>query len=132
MDRLTVYDPELGRYKANADKNRTLFIQEPGECINGIRTPGASWVVSNFVDKLAEYENNEESELNAIATKRETNQLLKPCPFCGGAAEIVDHGRITNRQRLPFFRIRCQECGVHRSKYSTTVSGARKAWNERF
>ena len=56
---------------------------------------------------------------------------LKPCPFCGGEAEVRDHGRITKRQRLPFFRVKCKECGVSRTKYSTTISAAIELWNER-
>lgn len=71
------------------------------------------------------------AQRDADRAKELAETRLKPCPFCGGAAEMCDHGRITKRQRLPFFRVRCKECGVHRSKYSTTVSAAEELWNER-
>lgn len=56
---------------------------------------------------------------------------LKPCPFCGGEAEIRDCGRIIKKQRRPFYTIRCSACMGTVPKYSSTILQAVEAWNRR-
>ncbi len=48
---------------------------------------------------------------------------LKPCPFCGGEAEVVTIG--TNRQSC---EVACTECGCH---LSSNEIGAGYDWNLR-
>lgn len=56
------------------------------------------------------------------------NQELKPCPFCGGEAEIERHG--TARQSM---QIACQECGarVESGDISGLTQPQNLRWNRR-
>jgi len=39
--------------------------------------------------------------------------MLKPCPFCGGKAEIItDEGYNTAGKLTPYIVVRCRKCGV--------------------
>lgn len=54
---------------------------------------------------------------------------LKPCPFCGGEAEIVrteNYGTGTFR-----FFAACLVCGVETPRVSRTMTQAAEAWNRR-
>lgn len=51
------------------------------------------------------------------------NEKLKPCPFCGGEAEVV---RISSNS----FFVRCKECTTFRP-ISESEEEAIKLWNER-
>ena len=53
------------------------------------------------------------------------NDGLKPCPFCGGEAELYGDER---PQDVKF--VRCLECNAISGCYCTTY-GAVKAWNMR-
>lgn len=100
MARLTVYDPELKRYIVRA--NETFAIKDvysaviKGEYIR----PPEHWVMGEFVDKLAEYENNEER--NGIT----------PCPFCGGAAEYKIRREYDGNCGYEEGVVACSECGI--------------------
>lgn len=50
------------------------------------------------------------------------NEELKPCPFCGGEAEIVMSGGDR--------RVECKKCGA-RSDWYDTEAEAIAAWNRR-
>lgn len=49
---------------------------------------------------------------------------LKPCPFCGGLAELAPIGVATSRHW-----VRCSNCGVEQSIASTDAKDAIKEWN---
>ena len=52
---------------------------------------------------------------------------LKPCPFCGGKATIIEnylYGKVCGY--VPF----CRKCGCELKQYSSK-QGAEKAWNRR-
>lgn len=56
---------------------------------------------------------------------------VKPCPFCGGDAEIV--GSVDCNLHCvgePFYSVHCTACGVVMANH-TTRSGAVNAWNRR-
>lgn len=48
---------------------------------------------------------------------------LKPCPFCGGKAEMEDVGRL--------YFVRCRRCGVNQDHLYHSKQAAVKAWNRR-
>ena len=50
---------------------------------------------------------------------------LKPCPFCGGDASVLDQRHIFSR-----VAVSCQDCGV-RTAYCSTIAKAVKDWNRR-
>ena len=56
---------------------------------------------------------------------------LKPCPFCGGNAEIREHTRIAKQKRYTYFRVGCEDCGLRFPKFSETIADAIEAWNRR-
>lgn len=53
---------------------------------------------------------------------------LKPCPFCGGEAEVVSH--ISFFDQL-FFGVKCLYCGIQTSQYYREPTPAIKIWNTR-
>ena len=52
---------------------------------------------------------------------------LKPCPFCGGIADVV---RIEKWEKVIFFAT-CLYCGAEMPRNSRTVIEAAEAWNRR-
>ena len=54
-------------------------------------------------------------------------EKLKPCPFCGGEAEIV---RTDNYGTFKFFAT-CLVCGAEMPRVSRTMTQAAGAWNRR-
>ena len=56
---------------------------------------------------------------------------LKPCPFCGGEAEMFDHFRIAKCKTYRYFRVGCKECDLRFPKFAATKENAIKAWNRR-
>ncbi|MGN1090082.1 MAG: Lar family restriction alleviation protein [Huintestinicola sp.] len=63
------------------------------------------------------------------SVSEQTGQGLKPCPFCGGEAEIVrtmNMGNVTYR-----FFATCLVCGVETPRTARTVKQATEAWNRR-
>ena len=65
---------------------------------------------------------------------------LKPCPFCGGKAEIIeynvgpvdnDNDSEWNRYRLRFMKLRLRcECGIDNRNWATRLD-AERWWNHR-
>ena len=53
-----------------------------------------------------------------------TNEELKPCPFCGGKAELIDVGRYE-------WFIKCRRGCVEQTHVYKAKSSAVKAWNRR-
>ena len=51
---------------------------------------------------------------------------LKPCPFCGGEAEIISGA--SNRQ---VFFVTCDTCGAETPWIARTKAEAAEAWNRR-
>jgi Lar family restriction alleviation protein len=61
---------------------------------------------------------------------------LKPCPFCGGKAEMLHWRASVNGKTIYPYRVRCIECktcvGSSSLKYITlTEEDAREKWNRR-
>ena len=54
---------------------------------------------------------------------------LKPCPFCGGEAQIARAMHMGMRT-YRFFVV-CIVCGAEMSRTSRTMTQAAKAWNRR-
>ena len=52
---------------------------------------------------------------------------LKPCPFCGGKAEINNLIKFDNNDR---FWVECKECGIGTKIYDSEQE-ATEAWNRR-
>lgn len=53
---------------------------------------------------------------------------LKPCPFCGRKAWIIDTGNYYPRA---FYRIVCQSCCTMQGKLYDTQEESIEAWNRR-
>lgn len=53
---------------------------------------------------------------------------LKPCPFCGGKADLVDYG-LTGRMKV----VQCSDCGARTRVFNPNVKrgNAIDAWNRR-
>jgi Lar family restriction alleviation protein len=64
-----------------------------------------------------------------------TNEALKPCPFCGGEAELIIHGNNFTKKRKA--EIKCKKChvsiivGAIRFDVDWCVKEAIAAWNKR-
>ena len=56
------------------------------------------------------------------------SEELKPCPFCGGKAELIDVGRYEGRYE---WFIKCRRGCVEQSHIYKAKSSAVKAWNRR-
>jgi len=56
-------------------------------------------------------------------------EKLKPCPFCGGKAEVVDYG-LTGKLKV----VQCSDCGARTRVFDPYIkfgeSGI-EAWNRR-
>lgn len=52
---------------------------------------------------------------------------LKPCPFCGNDAEILE---LEYKEQQKVYGIRCKSCFC-KTGYYTSKSGVREAWNRR-
>lgn len=54
---------------------------------------------------------------------------LKPCPFCGGRAEMQEayHSMLSNE-----YFVKCKRCKAESGRYYKGTYGAAKAWNRRF
>ena len=51
---------------------------------------------------------------------------LKPCPFCGGKAEIL-----VTQETKPRFFVWCPKCECYAARVHNTRQGAADAWNRR-
>lgn len=52
---------------------------------------------------------------------------LKPCPFCGGKAAVVQNATTTY---FLDYRVRCKRCGAETGMYTTAIKAVR-CWNNR-
>lgn len=75
---------------------------------------------------------------DATRTKLEpTMTELKPCPFCGADAELLDVRKFLVVSKFSYiftYSVKCsnKECGVKPyTKYSSTEEEAIRAWNRR-
>ena len=50
---------------------------------------------------------------------------LKPCPFCGGEAELIENNRYTD-----IHSVMCKNCYSESDRYNTKENAV-KAWNTR-
>lgn len=55
---------------------------------------------------------------------------LKPCPFCGGKAELSDAGYKCKDGKKRFV-VRCSKCGTSRCVKPKPINQAAADWNER-
>lgn len=62
--------------------------------------------------------------------KEKNNNMLKPCPFCGGHSYRRVSPVKTNRGPLSLNYVFCSECGAETRGFQTR-DGADKAWNKR-
>lgn len=53
------------------------------------------------------------------------NKELKPCPFCGGRAAVVESSPV-----YLAYRVRCRRCGAETGMYTTAINAVR-CWNDR-
>lgn len=61
-----------------------------------------------------------------------TKAELKPCPFCGGEAEIISYYFKGTANRMHFF-CQCKSCGTRMQNWNgyRTRANAIEAWNRR-
>lgn len=81
-----------------------------------------------FAGKLCNEEEREDKgcpEIIAEWLQKEHEEELKPCPFCGGEAKIIDGGESTS---FPY--VYCTSCGT-RSGYRLSEEDTIMAWNKR-
>lgn len=57
------------------------------------------------------------------------NEFLKPCPFCGGQAEILN--KINYNTNTYRFFATCMNCGVETPRTARNTQQAADAWNRR-
>ena len=57
-------------------------------------------------------------------------ESLKPCPFCGGNADICTDFHLIGNEYIPVKYIRCEGCGA-RTGLWLDDDEAIKAWNRR-
>lgn len=63
-----------------------------------------------------------------------TEPKLKPCPFCGGEAKLVDYGQEGDFED---WDVECEKCGIlfvapgKEEGWVTTKEEAAEAWNRR-
>lgn len=63
------------------------------------------------------------------------NKELKPCPFCGGAAELKGINAMIGRKAQAY--VRCKACGTTSGYFSENIAycaneKAIEAWNRRY
>ena len=61
-------------------------------------------------------------------------EQLKPCPFCGGAANLLgryDWSKDEDRCFAKHYYIKCTQCPNYRIKLFKTKQEAIEAWNRR-
>lgn len=58
-----------------------------------------------------------------------TENELKPCPFCGGEATIINAQQPFERRRKLFAT--CTVCGVEMPRIARSMKEAKEAWNRR-
>lgn len=63
--------------------------------------------------------------INEKETIKQLSEELKPCPFCGGKAQIERYGN--NRQSM---QIRCEDCGCFLETGETWID-ENCHWNKR-
>ncbi len=68
-----------------------------------------------------------QSERTKMMSDEPQAEALKPCPFCGGAAEI-EPKNWAGRDRIGVF---CTECGIFQDSREPTDEGAIAVWNTR-
>lgn len=59
-------------------------------------------------------------------------EQLKPCPFCGGKAEVVPHkffSEALKAWKVDCYVVECKNC--HTAQYWGTEKQAIEAWNRR-
>lgn len=66
-------------------------------------------------------------KLDIVSEKQE--QGLKPCPFCGGEAQIARTMHMGMRAYR--FFVTCLVCGAETPRTSRTIKQATEAWNRR-
>ena len=60
---------------------------------------------------------------------------LKPCPFCGGEAEVVPHkffSEALKAWKVDCYGIECKNCHTSGYQFWGTEEQAVKAWNRRY
>ena len=50
---------------------------------------------------------------------------LKPCPFCGGEAEVIAHNK------FQFYKVVCKHCKAQGYQFFPNEEQATEAWNRR-
>lgn len=56
---------------------------------------------------------------------------LKPCPFCGSAAELDSLTAIRKAKKTEVFRVECGRCHIRDNYWHTSCRAAARAWNTR-
>lgn len=64
---------------------------------------------------------------------RVSSQNLKPCPFCGGEAGVIDWGtEAVSNAHAQDWQIQCCHCGASPFEDWTDKATAIRIWNKRF
>lgn len=56
---------------------------------------------------------------------------LKPCPFCGGKAEILWDAEAEAWGERGFYKVRCSDCITVHYNFFFTIEDAAETWNRR-
>ena len=56
------------------------------------------------------------------------NNVLKPCPFCGGEADVIEH-RFYGLDSS--YGLRCEKCKAETYQFYESEEKAIEAWNRR-
>lgn len=61
-----------------------------------------------------------------------TLPALKPCPFCGGEAVLLQSTNLNTPVASICWMAKCQECGATRREYTKYKRQIIAAWNKRW
>ena len=83
----------------NVDKNRDAMFPEPFDTIEG-----------EIIDRRNRRIEERAKEIHEKRVRERLNSQLKPCPFCGGPAKIIERTKPDGYCSYAVKLVRCEAC----------------------